>query len=197
MDLQIKPALAALDSGSPAQQAPDGRRGDAAPSLPGPHQTAARSVDGGSLKSSDMALMFGAGIVAQQAVTGQPSFWLDRSVAKAIRRKQARGAGSAQIVKSGASDWLATPYRVPAAAIDSQPWQELDGWLVTSENGVAARSPRDVVEEGATGCLSGLSASAFSGEADTGSRGRHQKGALAWFRQARAACGPLRSRTGR
>jgi hypothetical protein len=46
-------------------------------------------------------------------------------------------------------DWLATPYRVPAAAIDSRPWQELDGWLVRSENGETAHAARDVTEEGA------------------------------------------------
>jgi hypothetical protein len=149
---EIKPALATmLDSAPP--QAPDGRRGDAAPWLPAlPHQTAARALDARSLKSSDMALMFGAGIIAQQAV-GQSSFWLDRSLSKTIRRKQARNAGSVPIAKPGVSDpgqqWLATPYRVATPAIDSRPWQDLDGWLVRSKNGETADVVRDVTEEGA------------------------------------------------
>jgi hypothetical protein len=145
---EIKALATTLDSVSPSQQAPDGRRGDAAPWLPAlQHQTAARALDARSLKSSDMALMFGAGIIAQQAV-GQSSFWLDRSLAKSIRRKQARNAGSVPTANSGVSDpsrqWLATPYRV--ATPDSRPWQDLDGWLVRSKNGETADVVRDVTE---------------------------------------------------
>jgi hypothetical protein len=63
---EINPQTAAtLDPLSPPQPTSDRRHGDAAPLLPArQHQTAANSPGRGPLTTSDMALMFGAGIVA-------------------------------------------------------------------------------------------------------------------------------------
>ncbi|MDO9297068.1 PKD domain-containing protein [Bradyrhizobium sp.] len=147
---EINPQTAAtLDPLSPPQPTSDRRHGDAAPLLPArQHQTAANSPGRGPLTTSDMALMFGAGIVAREAM-GPMSFRLDRSLEKAIRRKQAGPAGSVPSAKPDASgnsrDWLAAPYRVPAATCSS-PWQEVDDWLVTSERDITLHGQRDAID---------------------------------------------------
>jgi hypothetical protein len=74
---------------------------------------------------------------------------MDRSLEKAIRRKQAGRAGSVPSAKPDASgnsrDWLAAPYRVPAATCSS-PWQEVDDWLVTSERDITLHGQRDAID---------------------------------------------------
>jgi hypothetical protein len=72
-----------------------------------------------------------------------PALWVDRSLASAIRRQ--RGGEATALAPTGKPkvaavkpDWLAMPYRVPAAIStdgtdDLGGWHEVDGWLVASD----------------------------------------------------------------
>jgi hypothetical protein len=147
------------------------RHGDATPAHRSNRAFALHTPGGSAMTKSDLALMFGAGALAiagglqkrnaqpQAGRTSElevddaspiaelPVLWLDRSLASAIRRQQgASAAGLAPTAKPKLAavkpDWLATPYRVPAATStggidDLDAWHEVDGWLVASDRAAA------------------------------------------------------------
>jgi hypothetical protein len=166
---EIKPQSSTmLDPASPPNQTPTSnqRHGDATPAHRSNRALAFHTPGGSAVTKPDLALMFGAGALAiagglqkrnarpgvgRTSESGHdasltvepPSLWLDRSLANTIRRQR---AGSASPVQTGRPivtakpDWLAMPYRVPAATsadgIDGLGgWQEVDGWLVASDRG--------------------------------------------------------------
>jgi hypothetical protein len=164
----IKPQSTTLNPVSSPIQAPatNQRHGEATPAHRSNHALALHTPGGAAVTKSDLALMFGAGALAvggglqkstarpgagHQAddaspIVAQPSLWLDRSLAKAVRRQKARSIGQEQTappaVAAAGPGWLATPYRVPAAAsvdgIDGLGgWHEVDDWLVASDRGGA------------------------------------------------------------
>jgi hypothetical protein len=132
---EINPQPAAqLNPTSPQDVVRDRRHGDAS-SVP-------------ALKTSDVALMFGAGFLVKQAA-GPASFKLDRLLAKTIRRGRSKRAGfgidARPVERPCDRDWLATPYRVPpatTAGIDGAgSWQEVDDWLVASNRATVQAAP--------------------------------------------------------
>src|SRR5260370_17784070 len=87
-----------LDPASPPVQGPasNQRHGDAAPALRSDRAVAFRAPGGLAVTKSDLALMFGAGVLAvggplQKASTRlqHPSFWLHPPPSRAIRRRRA------------------------------------------------------------------------------------------------------------
>jgi hypothetical protein len=157
-----------LDPAAPANQAPSNQRhGDAAPAHHANRAITLHTPGGSAVTQSDLALMFGAGALAiaggvqkrnakpgvrqtdafdperdDGSTTVEPApLWVDRSLANAIRRQQTVPANPIQMRKpkvAAKPDWLATPYRVPAAVsadgIDG--WHEVDDWLLAG-NAVA------------------------------------------------------------
>jgi len=129
---------------------PNQRHGDAAPAARSDRALAYRAPGVLSVTKSDLALMFGAGVLAvggglqnSNARLEQPSLWLDRSLASAIRRRQARPANPVPTRKPAATanpGWLAAPYRVPPktapkgeAVRASDLREDVDGWLVATD----------------------------------------------------------------
>ena len=138
--------------------APNQRHGDAAPVHGSNRAIALHTPVGSAVTQSDLALMFGAGALAiaggVQKRSAKPDagqadefdpelddvptsvepapLWVDRSLANAIRLQQAGLANPVRMRKpvvAAKPDWLATPYRVPAAGgIDG--WHEVDDWLL-------------------------------------------------------------------
>ena len=144
--------------------APNQRHGDAAPVHGSNREIALHTPVGSAVTQSDLALMFGAGALAiaggVQKRSAKPDagqadefdpelddvptsvepapLWVDRSLANAIRLQQAGPANPVQMRKpvvAAKPDWLATPYRVPAAG-EVDGWHEVDDWLLAS-NAVA------------------------------------------------------------
>jgi hypothetical protein len=171
----IKPQSTTLNPvSSPIQGPPSNQRhGEATPAHRSNHAFALHTPSGVAVTKSDLALMFGAGALAvgggpQKAtarvgvggqadnaspIVAQPSLWLDRSLAKAVRRQKVRSTDQEQTaqpaIAATASGWLATPYRVPAAVSadgidDLGGWHEVDDWLVASDHG--AVRPADAAD---------------------------------------------------
>ena len=121
------------DPATPPQ--PNQRHGDAAPAQRSNRAFALNASGGSAMAKSDLALMFGAGALG---VAAQPSLWLDRSLAKAIRRQQAAPAGrgpKGRPVAVTDPAWLAAPYRVSGGDLGG--WHEVDDWLIASDRGAA------------------------------------------------------------
>jgi hypothetical protein len=171
----IKPQSTTLDPVSSPIQGPasNQRHGEVIPAHRSNHALALHAPGGAAVTKSDLALMFGAGALAvggglQKAtarpgvgdqagdaspIVAQPSLWLDRSLAKAVRRQKARSTDQEPTAQPAvaATDpgWLATPYRVPAAAsaegMDGLGgWHEVDDWLVASDQ--SAVRPADAAD---------------------------------------------------
>jgi hypothetical protein len=146
--------------------ASDPRHGDATPAHRSNRAFAFHIPGDSAMTRSDLALMFGAGALAvaggvpkrnalpqtertsepdretedTSPIAELPALWLDRSLANAIQRQQGvLAAGSTQTRRPTAPkpDWLATPYRMPAATsagIDNvDGWHEDDDWLVAQD----------------------------------------------------------------
>ncbi len=142
---EISPLSAASLSPAPAQQpSPDQRRGDAAPA--GHEKAASHAAVNDPLKTSDMALIFGAGLVANQA-NGPASFRLDQLLERTIRRKRTTNG---EKPRDRTHDWLAAPYRVSdetKAVAETGAWRAVDDdWLITPNRNAAPPLRRGVAD---------------------------------------------------
>jgi hypothetical protein len=132
---EIKPRPSTgLDPVAPTPAPASGQRhGDAGPAQRMNRALALHTPGSSAMTKSDIALMFGAGTLG---VAARPSLWLDRSLAKAIRRQPAPPPGLAPKgtpVAVANSAWLAAPYRV--SGDDLGGWHEVDDWLMASDHG--------------------------------------------------------------
>ena len=134
---EIKPqSSATLAPASPSIHgaAPNQHHGDAGPVHRSNHALALHAPVGAAVTRSDLALMFGAGVLA-----------VGSGLQKAATRPGRAQAGK-PAVAAASSKWLAAPYRVPAgASADGNPdgWQEVDDWLVASDRGTAPPDTAD------------------------------------------------------
>ena len=158
-----------LDPAAPSNHAPapNQRHGDATPAHRANRAIALHTPDGSAVTQSDLALMFGAGTLAiaggvqkrnanpgaeqtgesdlDETSVNPAALWVDRSLANAIRRQQTGSVHPIQMRKPVVAvkpDWLAAPYRVPAAdGIDG--WHEVDDWLLASNAATQAADAAD------------------------------------------------------
>ena len=141
---EINPhSAASLDPTLPQASPPDQRRGDAAPSQQ--QKAASHAAGGNPLRTSDMALIFGAGLVVSQA--DPASFRLDRLLERTIRRKRKSTTKPRDPDRNG--DWLTAPYRVAdvAGVAANSRWHPVDDdWLITSDRDAAPPGWRGVTE---------------------------------------------------